>query len=150
MSDEAVFLSGQNSKTVEAWDSLRTGCPSMEEKRSCFLDSCWLSRFRLCNFVLDRWFKRTGLRVCKKNKKDIYITMRICFSYSILSVFENKTYSFFLFLWKGLVAGWVVVCRPHFRCWWEGILLCEHRSTVRRTHITNYNFFCLGCYKMCH
>lgn len=72
MSDKAVFLSGENSKTVEAWDSLRTGCPSMEEKRSCFLDSCWLSWFRLCNFVLDCWFKRTGLSVCKKNKKDIY------------------------------------------------------------------------------
>lgn len=59
-----------------------------------------------------------------------------------------KTYRFLLFLRQVLVAWWVVVCLPHFRCWFEGIPRCEHGTTVKTSHMTNCNY-CLEYCKMC-
>lgn len=64
MSDEVVLLAGEDPQSVEGQDSAKTGCPSVAAKSwSRCSDSSWLFGLRVFNFGLDRWFKRTGLKV---------------------------------------------------------------------------------------
>lgn len=47
---------------------------------------------------------------------------------SLVQTYRTQS-SFFLFIWQGLVAGWVVVCPSQSGCWLKRILPCEHRFT---------------------
>ncbi len=133
MSDEAVVLAREDPQSVEGQDSAKTGSPSVAAKqRSRFSNSRWLSGLRACNCGLVRWSERTGLKVCKRTKKVIgKQPWESDVSCRIFKIYF-KTYCFFLFLWKGLVAGWVVMCLPDSGCWLEGVLPCEQRSTVEK------------------
>lgn len=70
MSDEVVVLAGEDPQSVEGQDSAKTGCSSVAAKQwSRFSTSRWLCGLRVCECGLDRWFERTGLKVCKRTKK---------------------------------------------------------------------------------
>lgn len=70
MSDEVLVLVGEDPQLVEGQDSAKTGCPSVMPKRLFgFSSSWWLSGTRVVKCGLDRWFERTGLKVCKRTKK---------------------------------------------------------------------------------
>lgn len=67
MSDEATVVVGEDSQSVEGQDSEKTGCASLMPKCLCaFSSSGEFSVVRVVKCGLDRWFKRTGLKACKR------------------------------------------------------------------------------------
>lgn len=78
MSDEVLVLVGEDPQLVEGQDSAKTGCPSVMPKRLFgFSSSWWLSGPRVVKCGLDRWFERTGLKVCKQKRgKHFVMTMK--------------------------------------------------------------------------
>lgn len=70
MSDETSELVGEDPLSVEGQDSAKTGCSSVTPKQLFrFSGDWWLSGLRVVKCGLDRWFERTGLKVCKRTEK---------------------------------------------------------------------------------